>query len=102
MATSTHPNLNFILLVIMFSQIFLVYQSYGTEKFFRLLKYKSKKFETCEKCDENSKIFYEIEINKKICPRCTLGYLSYYFAIQNMEEIKFCNYCFSFTLASLT
>jgi len=79
-----------MLLVFIFCQIFLSNQSYGTENFPRL-KYTLQKFEACEKCDENSKIFYEIEKNQKICPRCTLGYLSYYFASKNMEEIKF--YC---------
>jgi len=86
MPTNTHKNLGFTFLVLLFGQILFIY---GTENFSRL-KCRYKEFQTCEKCDENSKIFYEIE-NKKFCSRCTLGYLSYYFSSQTMKEVNF--YC---------
>jgi len=64
----------------------LIYATKNSPK----LKCKFAQFQACEKCDKNSKIFYEIE-TKKFCPRCTLGYLSYNFASQSINEIKF--YC---------
>jgi len=87
MPTNTHRNLNFIFFVLFFCQILLIYTSYGTQNFSKL-KCKYENFKACEKCDKNSKIFYEIK-NKKICPRCTLGYLSYYFAGETINEIEF-------------
>jgi len=44
--------------------------------------------DTCEKCEEKSKLFYEME-QKKFCPRCTLGQLSFFFPSYTMEEVKF-------------
>jgi len=64
----------------------LIYATKNSPK----LKCKFAQFQACEKCDKNSKMFYEIE-TKKFCPRCTLGYLSYNFASQSINEIKF--YC---------
>jgi len=52
------------------------------------MKYNLINFEPCEKCEENSQIFYEME-KKKFCPRCTLGHLSFYFPRQTVEAVKF-------------
>ena len=92
MQKDTQRNLKVLFFVVLWCQIFFIYPSYGTENFSRL-KCKFKKYQTCEKCDEDSKIFYEIE-NKKLCTRCTLGYLSYYFSSQTMKEVKVCNNTF--------
>ena len=53
----------------------------------------------CEKCEENSKLFYEIE-NMQFCPRCTLEYLSFYFSSQSKESVKFCNILFQIIFSS--
>jgi len=52
------------------------------------MKYTYEKFQPCEECEENSKIFYEME-KTKLCPRCSLGYLSLEFEEQNLNIIKF-------------
>jgi len=44
--------------------------------------------DSCEKCEEKSKLFYEMK-KKKFCPRCTLGQLSFFFPSYTMEEVKF-------------
>jgi len=54
------------------------------------VKYNFVNFEICEKCEENSKFFYEME-HMKFCPRCTVGHLSFYFPRYTIQEVKF--YC---------
>jgi hypothetical protein len=68
----------------MFIILFLFLEVYGTK-----YSYFST-FESCDKCEEKSNTFYEME-KKKFCPRCTLGQLSFFFASHTMEEIQFCN-----------
>jgi len=45
-------------------------------------------FELCEKCEENSKVLYEMK-NMKLCPRCILEHLSFYFSSLSKESLKF-------------
>jgi len=52
------------------------------------MKYTYLIFQPCEKCEENSKIFYEME-NMQLCARCSLGYLSFHFSDQDHKAIKF-------------
>lgn len=52
------------------------------------MKYSYSIFQACQKCEEHSKIFYEMK-NLKLCTRCTLGYLSFHFPDQDHEAIKF-------------
>jgi len=49
-------------------------------------KYTYNDLQPCEECEENSKIFYEME-NIKCCPRCTLSYLTH--NLQKLETIQF-------------
>jgi len=51
-------------------------------------KHTYKDLQSCEECEENSKIFYEIK-NIKICPRCTLSYLSHRFQEHELKIIQF-------------
>lgn len=43
--------------------------------------------EPCDKCEENSTTLYKMK-KKKLCPRCALEYLSFYFPTKTIEEIK--------------
>jgi len=52
------------------------------------MKYTYCNFVLCQKCEENSKCFYQLK-NIQVCPRCTLEYLSFYFSSQTDEAVKF-------------
>jgi len=70
-------NVNLIFIVLFFFlEVFGTKYNYSTA------------FHSCEKCEEKSKIFYEME-KKQFCPRCTLGQLSFYFPKYSMGEVKF-------------
>jgi len=67
---------------LIFFILFLFLKVFGTKY------HHSTIFGLCEKCEEKSKICYEME-KKKFCPRCTLGQLSFFFPSHTMKEIKF-------------
>jgi len=48
-------------------------------------KYTYTNTQPCEDCEEKSKIFYQME-NTKLCPRCTLGYLNFWFQPMYLQE----------------